>query len=84
VQVNITNLIDDVQGYQTVRQLRWPGGIACPSCASTQVIKRGLDETEPSRQRYACQMIGICFWSPTRITENPLHQPLASQLSTAR
>jgi hypothetical protein len=24
VQVNIKNLIDDVQCYQTVRELRWP------------------------------------------------------------
>ena len=27
VQVNIKNLIDDVQCYQTVRELRWPDGI---------------------------------------------------------
>jgi len=48
VQVNITNLIDDVQCYQTLRDLRWPDGIACPSCESTQVIKRGFDDTEPA------------------------------------
>src|SRR6266705_2926501 len=30
VQVNIKNLIDDVQCYQTVRELRWPNGIECP------------------------------------------------------
>ena len=54
MQVNIKNLIDDVQCYQAVRELRWPGGIACPSCASKQVIKRGVDDTEPARQRYEC------------------------------
>ena len=43
VQVNIKNLIDDVQCYQTVRDLRWPDGIECPSCQSKQVIKRGVD-----------------------------------------
>jgi hypothetical protein len=42
VQVNIKRLIDDVQCYQTVRELRWPEGIACPSCASKYVIKRGF------------------------------------------
>jgi hypothetical protein len=47
VQVNMTNLIDDGQCYQTVRELRWPNGVACSSCASTQVIKRGFDDTEP-------------------------------------
>jgi Transposase zinc-ribbon domain len=44
VQVNIKNLIDEVQCYQTVRELRWPDGIACPSCESQQVIKRGFDD----------------------------------------
>jgi hypothetical protein len=41
VQVNIKNLVDDVQCYQTVRALRWPDGIVCPSCEAKQVIKRG-------------------------------------------
>ena len=30
MQINITKLIDEVQCYQTVRELRWPDGIACP------------------------------------------------------
>ena len=54
MQGNIKNLIDDVQWYQTVRELRWPEGITCPSCASPHVIKRGFDDTEPARQRYEC------------------------------
>ena len=54
MQVNIKNLIDDSQCYQTVRELRWPDGITCPSCQSTQVIKRGCDDTESAHQRYAC------------------------------
>ena len=51
LQVNIMNLIDDVQCYQIVRELRWPDGMTCPSCQSPQVIKRGFDDTEPARQR---------------------------------
>ena len=39
VQVNITKLIDEVQCYQTVRELRWPDGILCPSCQSKEVIE---------------------------------------------
>src|SRR6266699_1528559 len=54
VQVNIKKLIDEVQCYQTVRELRWPDGITCPSCQSKEVIKRGFDDTEPARQRYEC------------------------------
>ena len=47
-------LLDDVQGYQTVRELCWPDGITCPSCASQHIIKRGFDDTESARQRYEC------------------------------
>jgi transposase-like protein len=54
LQVNIKKLINDVQCYQTVRELRWPDGVECPSCQSTQVIKRGFDDTEPARQRSEC------------------------------
>ena len=54
MQVNIKNLVDDDQCYQTVRELRWPDGITCLSCESTQVIKRDFDDTESARQRYEC------------------------------
>ena len=54
MQINITNLLDDVQGYQTVRELCSPDGITCPSCASQHIIKRGFDDTESARQRYEC------------------------------
>ena len=54
LQVNIQKLIDDGQCYQTVCDLRWPDGIACPACQSLQVIKRGFDYTESARQRYEC------------------------------
>ena len=52
MQGNIKPRVDDVQCYQTARELRWPDGVACPSCESTHVIKRGCDDTEPARQRY--------------------------------
>src|SRR5712691_3601524 len=51
---HIKKLIDDVQCYQTVRELRWPDGVECPSCQSKEVIKRGFDDTEAARQRYEC------------------------------
>ena len=54
MQVNLKNLIDDGQCYQSIRELRWPDGVECPSCESKQVIKRGFDDTEPVRQRYEC------------------------------
>ena len=41
MQVNIKNLIDDVQCYQTVRALRWPDGIACPLGAGHPQPRQG-------------------------------------------
>jgi transposase-like protein len=76
LQINIKNLIDDVQCYQTVRELRWPDGIACPSCQSKHVIKRGCDDTEPARQRYACHDCDMRFDDLTGTIFAGHHQPL--------
>ncbi len=76
MQVNIKNLIDDVRCYQTVRELRWPDGIECPSCESKQVIKRGFDDTEPARQRYACHDCYTRFDDLTDTIFAGHHQPL--------
>jgi len=76
VQVNIKNLIDDGQCYQTVRELRWPDGIKCPSCESTHVIKRGFDDTELARQRYECTDCHTRFDDLTDTIFAGHHQPL--------
>src|SRR5687768_4465196 len=76
VQVNIKKLIDEVQCYQTVRELRWPDGIICPSCQSKEVIKRGFDETEPARQRYECHDCHRRFDDLTDTIFAGHHQPL--------
>jgi transposase-like protein len=76
VQVNITHLVDDVQCYQTVRELRWPHGVVCPACESTQVIKRGFDDTEPGRQRYACHNCDTRFDDLTNTIFSGHHQSL--------
>ena len=57
MQVNITNLVDDVQCYQTVRDLRWPDGVECPACQAKQVIKRGVDDTEPPVSAMSVRMV---------------------------
>ena len=36
--LNLLPLIDDQKCFQTVRELRWPEGVRCPHCDSTQVI----------------------------------------------
>jgi len=52
--LNIQTLIDDAKCYETVRTLRWPDGIRCPHCDSSQITKQGKDDTQPERQRYEC------------------------------
>ena len=76
VQVNIKKLIDEVQCYQTVRDLRWPDGIICPSCQSKEVIKRGFDDTDPARQRYECHGCNRRFDDLTDTIFAGHHQPL--------
>jgi len=76
LQVNIKNLIDEVQCYQTVREMRWPDGVVCPSCQSPQVIKRGFDDTEPVRQRYECTACHTRFDDLTDTIFAGHHQPL--------
>jgi transposase-like protein len=76
VPVNIKHLVDDVQCYQTVRELRWPDGMTCPSCESKQVIKRGFDDTEPTRQRYECHDCDQRFDNLTDTIVAGYHQPL--------
>ena len=76
MQVNIKNLIDDVQCYQTVRELRWPSGVQCPTCESPHVIRRGFDDTEPARQRYECHDCDKRFDDLTDTIFAGHHQPL--------
>ncbi len=59
--LNIQNLIDDAQCFETVRELRWGDGILCPHCSSDLIIKRGFDDTQPHRQRYRCHGCDRCF-----------------------
>ena len=76
MQVIIQRLIDDVQCYQPVRELRWPDGVECPSCESKDVIKRGFDDTEPARQRYECHDCNKRFDDLTDTIFAGHHQPL--------
>jgi transposase-like protein len=74
--VNIKNLIDDAQCYDTVRELRWPEGRQCPFCDLRRIIRRGFDDTEPARQRYECKECGKRFDDLTGTIFAGHHQPL--------
>ena len=49
--VNIQDLFDDARCFGTVRDMRWPDGVACPSCGSASVVKNGRDDTQPDHPR---------------------------------
>ena len=51
-------------------------GVACPSCESKHVIKRGFDDTEPARQRYECHDCDTRFDDLTDTIFAGHHQPL--------
>ena len=76
MQVNIQQLLDAGQCYQTVRDLRWPDGIACRSWQSKDIIKRGFDDTETAWQRYACHDGAQRFDDLTAPIFAGHHQPL--------
>jgi transposase-like protein len=74
--LNIQNLIDDGKCFETVRQMRWPNGVACPHCTSLRVTKQGYDETQPTRQKYECMACQRRFDDLTGTIFAGHHQPL--------
>ena len=74
--INIQALIDDAKCFATVRQLRWPEGVKCPTCDSPEVGKRGFHTNQPERQRYECRACGQQFDDLTNTIFEGHHQPL--------
>ena len=61
MELALLPLIDDAKCFATVRKRRWPEGVSCPRCESRQVTRRGLNETQPDRQRDLCGGCGRNF-----------------------
>ncbi len=74
--VNLQALIDDAKCFDTVRRLRWPEGVHCPSCASAAVARHGHDDRQPHRQRYRCTACHHRFDDLTGTIFAGHHQPL--------
>jgi hypothetical protein len=53
--IHMQSLIDDAKCFETIRDLRWPNGVHCPTGDSFEVTKQGRDDTQPERQRYLCK-----------------------------
>ena len=73
--INLPNLLDDVKCYETIRQLRWPGGVRCPHCGAAEVTQQGRDTTQPARQKYHCARCHRYFDDLTGTVLAGRHQP---------
>jgi len=40
--------------WDILRQVRWSEGIRCPHCGSSKVVKNGMDDNCPDKQKYGC------------------------------
>ncbi len=49
--LNIQAHIDDAEGFETARTMRWSEGVRCPECGSTKATIDGRDPTLAHRQR---------------------------------
>ena len=74
--IHIQSLIDDAKCFETVRALRWPDGVRCPSCDSSELTTQGRDDTQPERQRYLCKSCHRRFDDVTDTVFAGHHQPL--------
>jgi transposase-like protein len=74
----LQSMLDEEKVYQTVRDLRWrDGGVTCPNCGSTSVVKNGHHDTQKARQRYVCRgQCGKQFDDLTGTVFEGHHQPL--------
>jgi len=41
--IQLHKLLDVAQCYDLLRQIRWPDGATCPTCASQKTVKNGRD-----------------------------------------
>lgn len=73
--IHMQALIDDAKCFETVRNIRWPDGVQCPTCDSAEVATQGRDETQPERQRYLCKSCERRFDDLTDTIFAGHHQP---------
>lgn len=76
MMLSIQHLIDDAKCYESVREMRWPDGVHCPHCESSNVKKRGRHSHQKDRQRYACDNCERQFDDLTGTIFEGHHQPL--------
>ena len=74
--MNFSSLLDEGKCFEFIRQHRWPDGVICTSCGSSNVIRDGHDDSQPQRQRYCCKACRVRFDDLTGTALSGHHQPL--------
>lgn len=74
--IKIHSLFDDAKCFESVRELRWPRGVRCCHCQSSEVIRQGYDDTQPHRRRYRCKRCARRFDDLSGTIFAGHHQPL--------
>ena len=75
-------LLDAPQCYTMVRALRWPQGVHCVSCSSSEVVKNGKDPVDSARQHYRCRGCGRGFDDLSETVLAGSHQPVTHWITT--
>ena len=74
--INIQMLVSEIQCYETVRKLRWPNGVVCVECKSTDITRNGHKGGKSACQKYQCRRCNKHFDDLTNTVFSGHHQPL--------
>lgn len=79
--IQLHKLLDVSQCYDLLRQVRWPQGAVCPTCASEQTVKNGKNTSQIHCQHYKCKACGAYFDDLTDTVFSGSHQGIHQWLT---
>lgn len=74
--VSIQKLISEAECYATIREMRWPEGVRCVGCFSTEVKRNGHKGDASACQKYTCKKCGRHFDDTSDTIFSGHHQPV--------
>jgi transposase-like protein len=72
--IQLHKLLDVAQCYDLLRAIRWPTGVICPNCSTTEIIKNGKDPHQIHCQHYKCKACQRYFDDVTDTVFSGSHQ----------
>ena len=74
--VNIQDLINQAECYAAIRKLRWPEGVKCIDCHSTNIKRNGHRKHDSACQKHRCMDCGRRFDDLTKSIFSGRHRPV--------